>query len=97
MIQLFARIPSDIGSARRRPKNTIKPILSALREAGVTLCEDSIRRRAVRLGLMEANGAKYVAPLPKRMWTRPCMICKSTSLRPVNQYVCDVCKGRVHD
>jgi transcription initiation factor IIE alpha subunit len=97
MINLFKTVPPDIGSARRRPKNSIKPIIAKLREAGVTLCEDSIRRRAARLGLIEPVGAKYVPTIQAKRWKRPCMRCKDTKSRPVNQYMCDKCRRLVYD
>jgi hypothetical protein len=94
MIKLFSTVPRDIGNARRRPKNSIKPIIHELQRHGVTLCEDSIRRRATALGLIEPVGAKYIPRTITQMWSRPCMLCKSTLQRPKNQYICNTCSGR---
>ena len=97
MRRLFANVPRDIGSARRRAKNSIKPIIAELQRSGVNLCEDTIRRRATALGLIEPVGAKYVPRNVNPTWTRPCMFCRSDAPRPRNQYICNSCSGRPHD
>ena len=97
MRTLFQNVQRDIGSARRRPKNSIKPIVRELQRHGVTLCEDSIRRRATALGLIEPVGGKYVPRVIVKMWNRPCMFCKDTTSRPKNQYICNPCAGKSHD
>jgi hypothetical protein len=94
MQSLFSAVPTDIGHSLRRPKNSIKPILIRLREAGVSLCEDTIRRYAVKRGYMVPVGAKYIPSPPKNQWHRPCMICKTTNARPKGQYICTPCQGR---
>lgn len=97
MIRLFRTVPEPVTGARRRPKNSIKQIITELRTHGVHMCEDTIRRKAVQLGLMEPVGAKYIPRIPTSHWSRPCMVCKTTTSRPKGQYICDGCKGRDHD
>ena len=47
------------------------------------------------MGLKEFDGAKYTAALVVEKWHRPCIRCKCTKERPINQYVCVECKQLV--
>lgn len=96
MRNLFSSVDFSIGGDRRRPKGTIKPIIDRLHQAGVTLCEDSIRRRATAMGLMEPVGAKYIPrdPAKSDKWKRPCMNCGDTKARPRGLYLCEPCRRR---
>lgn len=62
------------------------------KELGV--CVDTFKRKLVKLGLKEFDGAKFVPPrdFTASFWSRPCIRCKSTNLRPKNQYICSKCK-----
>ena len=72
------------------------PFTVMARNVGV--CVDTCKRILHKHGIMEFEAAKYVAaaPLnpPPAMWSRPCMACGSTELRPKWQYRCDRCHER---
>ena len=59
------------------------------RKLGV--CADTLKRMLVRLELQEFNGAKYHHRQKPKTWKRPCMKCKCTKPRPINQYICTSC------
>lgn len=61
---------------------------------------DTLKRILDRNGLVPAFSEKHMASLSEKkakcgLWQRPCMKCKSTKPRPVNQYVCDACKRSI--
>ena len=58
------------------------------------VCVDTFKRKLVKLGLKEFDGAKFVPPrdFNALYWRRPCIRCKRTDRRPKNQYICSKCK-----
>lgn len=96
MRRLFASVEYSVPANTRRRKGTIKPIIDALQADGLNLCEDTIRRHAVKLGLIEPVGAKYVPRNRIDRWNRPCMRCGSTASRPKGLYFCDPCRERTN-
>lgn len=61
----------------------------------LSVCVDTLKRILVREGLRDFEGAKYVVARKEtvNMWTRPCMDCGSTELRPKNWYYCRKCRA----
>ena len=59
-------------------------------------CVDTLKRILVREGLQEFDGAKYQVKRAhdQDMWDRPCIVCKDTTPRPRNQYMCGKCRRR---
>jgi hypothetical protein len=94
MRRLFASVEYSVPGQARRKKGTIKPIITALQADGLDLCEDTIRRYAVKLGLIEPVGAKYIPRTKIDKWTRPCMRCGNDEPRPKGLYLCDSCRER---
>lgn len=58
------------------------------------VCVDTFKRKLVKLGLKDFDGAKFVPPrdFNAAYWRRPCMRCKGTDRRPKNQFICSRCK-----
>jgi len=59
----------------------------------IGVCVDTLKRMLVRLGLQEFDGAKYHIKEKPKTWRRPCINCKSTTPRPINQYMCSECNA----
>lgn len=59
-------------------------------------CTDTLKRILVRLGLATFDGEKYVVAETshRQSWTRPCMDCKDTALRPRGWYFCRACRSK---
>ena len=59
-------------------------------------CVDTIKRILVREGLQEFDGAKYQVKRHNhvRQWTRPCLDCQSTELRPRMWFYCTPCRKK---
>ena len=57
-------------------------------------CIDTAKRILHRNDIIHFDGAKYEKRRDHdlKMWSRPCMGCKSTDPRPKNQYFCDTCR-----
>jgi hypothetical protein len=67
--------------------------------AELGVCVDTFKRKLVRLGIREFDGAKFEPPRNHHaaFWYRPCMRCKTTKRRPKYQYICDRCKQTEYD
>jgi len=60
-----------------------------IQSAGYDLHEDTIRKIAVSLDLIESRGDKYQPSAQRpQVWSRPCMNCGCTKPRPRNLYMC---------
>ncbi|WP_345199156.1 hypothetical protein [Kistimonas scapharcae] len=57
-------------------------------------CVDTLKRILARHGIEQFDGAKYQPRLRDKTWRRPCIICKTTVVRPKNQYICTSCRNR---
>ncbi len=60
-------------------------------------CIDTAKRILHRNDIMHFDGAKYEKRREHdlKMWSRPCMGCKSTKERPKNLYYCDSCREKL--
>ena len=73
--------------------NKDKPISLISKHLGV--CEDTAKRVLARNGLRTFDGAKYAIPPQSKLWTRPCIRCRSTIPRPKNLFFCNPCRDVV--
>ena len=63
----------------------------------VGVCVDTLKRILVTYHIANFPSEKYATARAKQhdTWNRPCMICKSTSPRPKNKYICYSCKSKM--
>lgn len=83
--------PEQIEWLRSAYELKVHPSLMAL-HFGLHI--DTIKKLLDRYDIAPALSPKHIATRPPKTdtWTRPCMKCKSTDPRPINQYVCTACK-----
>lgn len=58
------------------------------------VCADTLKRLMISHGFASFASERYRPARGKtyKMWTRPCMICKTNKPRPHGKYICTKCK-----